>query len=132
MEAKIYSDGRELWAQLHNKVVIEYMGGKQPYRRRLPLDCSLPTAEKIKLVSGSMTRIKQVVHRQQDLLHCLVDLRVETMTALYSKKVYRKAVGMQVLSASDCLNEKEKEAMIISSLMTEEQTLGLYFDFNGP
>ena len=108
------------------------MGGKQPYQRRLLLDCSLPTAERIKLVAGSMTRIKQFVHRQRDLLHCLVDLRVEIMTALYSKKVYRKAVGMQVLSAGDCLNEKEKEAMIISSLMAEEQTLGLYFDSNGP
>ena len=54
------------------------------------------------------------------------------MGGIYSKKVYKKAVGMQVLSASDCLNENEKEAMVISSLMTEEQTLGLYFDFNGP
>ena len=36
LEAKIYSEGRELWAQLHSKV--DYMGGKQPYRRRLPLD----------------------------------------------------------------------------------------------
>ena len=78
LEANFYSEGRELWAQLHNKVAIDYnMGGKQPYQRRLPLECSLPTAEKIKLVSGLMTRIKQVVHRQQDLLHCLVDLRVK-------------------------------------------------------
>ena len=79
-------------------------------KKAIPLDCSLPTAEKIKIVSGSMTRIKQDVHMQQDQLRCLVDLRVETMTALYSKKVYRKAVGMQVLSASDCLNEKEKRS----------------------
>ena len=28
LEAKIRSEGKKLWAQLHNKVVIDYMGGK--------------------------------------------------------------------------------------------------------
>ena len=55
---------------------------------------------------------------------CVVEMRDQPLSG--------QKTGMQVLSASDCLNEKEKEAMIISSLMTEEQTLGLYFDFNGP
>ena len=85
LEAKIYSEGGELWSQLHNKVVIDYMGGKKPYRQRLPHNNSLPTAEKVKLISGTVTRIRQIVHRERDLLHCLVDLRIEAMTASYSK-----------------------------------------------
>ena len=64
LEAKIYSEGGELWSQLHNKVVIDYMGGKKSYRQRLPHNNSLPTAEKATLISGTMTRIRQTVHRE--------------------------------------------------------------------
>ena len=60
-----------------------------------------------------------------------MDLRIEAMTASYSKKAHATAVGIHVQS-SNRLSEKEKEVMILSSLMTEEKALGLYFDFNGP
>ena len=36
LEARIYSLGMELWAQLNNKVVTDAMQNVAPYRRRLP------------------------------------------------------------------------------------------------
>ena len=128
LEAKIRSEGKKLWAHLYNKVTVDIMAGKQPYRRRLPARSSVAVADQVDLIGGTITRIRQLTKVDSSLLDCLLDLRIEAKSAGYSPQAFRKALQRLSSNGSKVLTEEEKEMFIMSSQVGEKAIKRWYFN----
>ena len=126
LEAKVYSEGMELWARLHNKVTKDFMASLPPYRQRLPNKDTPPIVEQVKLVACTMTRIRQLTKPDAPMLQCLIDLKLKTVAARYSSCVFTKAARSQWSSTSNVLKEKEKDLFVLSTQCSVEVAIGNY------
>ena len=123
LEARIYSLGMELWAQLNNKVVTDAMQNVAPYRRRLPKFETTSPRDRKQLIVGTITRIRQI-GRTDTLLQSLAELKLETIFAGYRNEDYKQG-AMATMLRGGC-SWREKGCLLLSARLADAHLVGLY------
>ena len=79
LEARVFVRGGQLHSRLLNLVVLDYLAGRPPYRRRIPTVRSASNREIQLVVEGIATRCVQACSSTQTLVWSLLELWLEVL-----------------------------------------------------